>query len=139
MLNRGLVGAITGLLGGVSAGAFILGLNRYLSVGSSFLGPTSDWWRLDALVGAFAGAVAGLVLGTYISLSQSNLRSSMSAGSVVGLIGAVAIFLLVSDLDWQLRSWCSRLIPLMLSVIIWMSVGLVIGAVTNKLFAPRSR
>ena len=117
MLLRGLVGTIIGLFGGAAAGALSLGLNRYLSVGSSFIGPTRDWWRLDAMVGAAAGAGVGLVLGTYISLSQSNLCSGMSAGAVVGLIGAIAIFLMESELDWQLRSWYSRLAPLMLSLI----------------------
>lgn len=134
MLIRSLVGAGIGILGGAGAGAFTLGWDASMAVGSSFIGPTRDWWPLAAIVGALGGAMFGLILGLYISLTASGALQSAMVGSVVGIIGVVVMFFTGENIAyWRLRSVSSRAAPLMLSLIIWAVLGLLLSAVASKL------
>jgi hypothetical protein len=131
--NRGLIGGVIGTLGGASAGGLTFGLDASMYVGSSWIGPTKDWWPLHALFGAAVGAAGGLALGLYISRADFRVRSGIVAGGILGLIGAGAILFLESDFSWQLRSWGSHILPLLLSLICWALIGLVVSLVMNKL------
>jgi len=134
MLIRALAGAIIGILGGAGAGALTLGWDASMAAGSSFIGPTRDWWPLAAIVGALGGAVFGLALGLYISLAGVGARPSTMAGSVVGVIGVLAMFSAGENMAyWRLRSVSSRVAPIILSLIIWAALGLLLNAVASKL------
>ncbi len=134
MLIRGLVGAVVGIMGGASAGALTLGWDASMAVGSSFIGPTRDWWPLAAIVGALGGAVFGLTLGLYISLTGIGVRPSALVGSVAGMIGIVVMFSTGEDVAyWRLRSVYSRAAPIMLSLIIWVGLGMLLSVVASKL------
>ena len=133
MVIRGLIGAAIGVLGGAIAGALTFGWDASMAVGSSWIGPTRDWWPLAAYFGAFAGAVFGVSLGLYISLADVGMRRSAIAGGVVGVIEVIALLSNPSGGIEQLRSIPSQVGPMMLSLIIWVVIGLLLGAVATKL------
>ena len=133
MLIRGLVGAAIGILLGAGAGALTFGWDGSLAVGSSWIGPTRNFWPLAAYSGAVAGAVFGVSLGLYIIFAGIGIRWAAVAGGVVGMIGVMALWFMRSDVDEQLRSTFARIGPLVLSLVIWVLLGLLLSAVATKL------
>ncbi|HSB29605.1 MAG TPA: hypothetical protein VLE19_17190, partial [Pyrinomonadaceae bacterium] len=138
MLIRSLVCAIIGTLLGGFGGALILGWDASMVVGSTWLGPARDWWPLSAYVGALAGAAFGLCLGLCISLVQMGVRMSVIAGAVIGMIGVIVLLSDISGGDPQLRSIPSRVAPLLLSLIVWILLGLLLSVVATKLSTIQS-
>src|SRR2546421_6750980 len=113
MFARGITGAIIGALTGAGAGALTFGFDASLDVGSSFIGPTKDWWLLAAIVGAIGGAVVGLGFGLYITLSRAGRIGTLIVASLIGGFGA--LLLLVMNWDrfaWYERSVLARVAPL---------------------------
>ena len=133
MLIRSLLCAVIGVLGGSLCGALILGWNASLAEGSSFFGPAHDWWPIFAYVGALAGAAVGLGLGLCISLGQLEMRGAAIAGAIVGMIGIIALLLNIWGDYEELRSIPARLAPLILSLIIWVLLGVLLGLVATRL------
>ena len=133
MLIRSLVCALIGALVGAVGGALILGWDASMAEGSSWLGPTRDFWPLLAYVGALAGAPLGLALGLYISLTRAGAGVSAIVGGIVGLIGVFVLLSNISGGNPELRSIPSRLGPLMLSLIIWALIGLLLSVIANWL------
>ena len=122
-----LVGALTGAL----AGAVTLGLDASLDVGSSFIGPTRDWWPLHAMVGAAGGAVAGLALGLFLALVRVDNLVTLAVAGLIGAFGVLVILLLNSGFSWSQRSLPAQVMPLMLSLLIWPLIGILIRAITR--------
>lgn len=123
-----LVGAFTGAL----AGALTLGLDASLDVGSSFFGPTRNWWPLHAMAGAFGGAVFGLGLGLFLAIVRVSNLVTLAVAGLIGGFGALVLLAMNSDrLAWTQRSLPAQVMPLMLSLLIWPLIGLVIRAITG--------
>ncbi len=131
LLARGLAGAIIGILTGAAAGALTFGLDASLDVGSSFIGPTRNWWPLAAMVGAAGGAVFGLALGLFVAIVRVANLVTLAVGGLIGGFGALVILLLNSELSWSQRSLPSRIMPLLLSLLIWPLIGLLIKKITS--------
>ena len=122
------VGAFTGAL----AGAVTLGLDASLDVGSSFIGPTRDWWPLHAMVGAAGGAVFGLALGLFLALVQVDKLVTLVVAGLIGAFGVLVILLLNSGFSWSQRSLPAQVMPLLLSLLIWPLIGIVIRAIRGR-------
>jgi hypothetical protein len=133
MLIRSLVCAVIGIVGGSICGALILGWDVSMAEGSTFLGPARDEWPVAAYFGALAGAAFGLSLGLYISLAHVRVRGSAIAGAVIGMIGVIVLLFDISGGLRQLRSLPARVSPLILSVIVWVLLGLLLRVVAMKL------
>ena len=110
-----------------------MGWDASMAEGSSWLGPTRDFWPLSAYVGALAGAVFGLTLGLYISLTHAGIGTSAVVGGIVGIIGVLVLFSNISGGNPELRSIPSRVGPPMLSLIIWVLIGLLLSVIANGL------
>ena len=133
LLIRGLIGAAIGVLGGAAAGGLTFGWDTSMAEGSSWLGPTRNWWPLAAYYGALLGAAFGVSLGLYISLRAVRTGAAAITGGVVGLAGVIFLWSNASGVDAELRSMPARVGPLMLSLIIWVLIGLLLSAVATKL------
>jgi hypothetical protein len=72
-------------------------------------------------------------LGLYISLAKVGIRGSAIAGAVVGMIGVMALLLDIAPGYAELRSIPARVAPLMLSLMIWVLLGLLLCVVATKL------
>src|ERR1041385_6661135 len=114
MLIRAIICAAIGVFTGGAAGAFILGWDASMAVGSSWIGPTRDFWPLAAYVGGLAGAAFGLSLGLYLCLAGIGMRGAAIAGAVIGLIGVMVLLSNPSGGDSQLRSMPSQVGPMIL-------------------------
>lgn len=138
MYKRALAAAAVGTLGGAAAGALTFGWDASMAAGSSFIGPTRDWWPLAAAVGALGGAVFGLALGLSVSLGRAGTLPSALAGVAVGAVGAVAILAAGEAVAyWRLRSAFSRAAPLLLSLLLWALLGLLLAAAGKSADAGR--
>jgi len=138
MFVRGLAGAIIGALTGAGAAALTFGLDTSLDVGSSFIGPTRDWWLLAAIFGALGGAVVGSSLGLYITLSRVGRGTALIVACLIGGFGALVLIFINGDrYSWHLRSLPARVIPLVVSVLSWALIGLFISVIAGKLPRPR--
>jgi len=133
MLISSLVCALIGTFLGSLGGALILGWDASMAEGSSWIGPTRDFWPLAAYVGALAGAAFGLSLGLYISLTRAGFGVSAIVGGIVGIIGVLVLVSNISGGNAELRSLPSRVGPLMLSLIIWVLIGLLLAVIANGL------
>jgi len=133
VLISSLVCALIGTFVGSLGGALILGWDASMAEGSSWIGPTRDFWPFAAYVGALAGAPFGLSLGLYISLTRAGFGVSAIVGGIVGIIGVLVLLSNVSLDDQQFRSIPSRVAPLMLSLIIWVLIGLLLSVIANGL------
>src|SRR6266436_1146795 len=133
MLARGLVGAIVGALTGAVAGGFSYALDTSLAVGHDFLGPTRDWWRVAAILGAGGGAAVGLVFGLTVVFSRASQRTSLSVGCLLGIFGVIFLLAQSSGDDWQLRSTTPRVLPLLVCVVSWSLLGSLLSLIANKL------
>jgi hypothetical protein len=58
---------------------------------------------------------------------------SAIVGGIVGIIGVLVLLSNVSLDDQQFRSIPSRVAPLMLSLIIWVLIGLLLSVIANGL------
>ena len=121
------VGAFTGAL----AGGLTFGLDASLDVGSSFIGPTRDWWPLHAMVGAAAGAVFGLALGLFLALVRVGNLVTLIVAGLIGGFGALVILSLNSEFSWSQRPLASRIMPLLLSLLMWPLIGLLLRSLTR--------
>jgi len=122
------VGALTGAL----AGALTFGLDASLDVGSSFFGPTRNWWPLHAMVGAAGGAVFGLALGLFLALVRVGNLVTLAVAGLIGGFGALVLLGMNSDrLGWNQRSPPAQVMPLLLSLLIWPLMGVVIRKITR--------
>lgn len=134
MFIRGLIGAIIGAVGGAAVGALTLGWDASMAIGSSWIGPTRDWWPLSAMFGALAGATFGLALGLYISLAVVGMRRAFILGCGVGSLGVfVLIVVEFGNPFWWLRSVPSRIGPLLLSTTSWALIGLLLSVIASKM------
>jgi len=133
MLIRSLVSALIGTLLGSFGGALILGWDASMSEGYSWIGPTRDFWPFAAYVGALAGAPFGLALGLYISLTRAGAGVSAIVGGIVGVIGVLVLLSNISGGEPEFRSILSRVAPMMLSLIIWVLIGLLLSVIANGL------
>lgn len=125
------VGALVGALTGAVAGGLTLGLDASLEVGSSFIGPTRNWWRLAAMVGALGGAAVGLGLGLFLALVRVGNLTTLAVSGLIGGFGALVLLLMISEFSWSQRSLQSRIMPLLLSLLIWPLIGLLIRSITR--------
>ena len=130
---RSLVCAAIGILGGAGAGALTFGWDTSMAIGSSWIGPSRNFWPVVAYVGALAGAAFGGSLGLYIILAGIGIRRAAIAGGVVGMIGAVVLLSGRSGVDEELRSIPASIGPPLLSLVIWVLIGLLLSAVATKL------
>ena len=126
-IAAGLVGAFIGAL----AGALTFGLDASLNVGSSFIGLTRNWWPLHAMVGAAGGAVAGLALGLFLALVRVGHLVTLAFAGLIGGFGALVILSLNSEFSWSQRSLPSRILPLLLSLLMWPLIGLLLRSITR--------
>ena len=133
MLIRRIVCATIGVLSGAAAGALTLGWDASMALGSALVGSTRNFWPIHAYVGALAGAAFGLILGLYIVLAGIGIRRAAIAGSVIGMIGVMVLWSTRSGVDAQLRSTPASIAPLMLSLVIWVLIGLLLSVVAGKL------
>ena len=133
MLIRGIVCAAIGILSGAGAGALTLGWDASMAVGSSWIGPTRNFWPVHAYFGALAGAAFGGGLGLYMILASIGIRRASITGGVVGMIGVMVLLSTRSGVDAQLRSIPASIGPLMLSLLIWVLIGLLLGVVASNL------
>lgn len=72
-------------------------------------------------------------LGLYIILAGIGIRRAAIAGSVVGMIGAVALLSDRSGVDVELRSTPASIGPPLLSLVIWVLIGLLLSVVATTL------
>jgi hypothetical protein len=61
------------------------------------------------------------------------MRGAAIAGAIVGMIGIIALLLNIWGDYEELRSIPARLAPLILSLIIWVLLGVLLGLVATKL------
>jgi len=120
MFLRALTGAVIGALGGALAGALAFGLDARFDVGSSFIGPTNEWWPLHAMAGGLGGGVLGLVFGLSATFTRLGRIGNIVVGCVIGCLGATSLlFMNVDRLSWQQRSLPAQIAPLVLSILCW--------------------
>lgn len=136
MVARAVFVSLGGILAGAAAGAVTFGWDAWLDVGSSFIGLTSNWWPLDAMVGGFGGAVLGLLLGLF-SLTGVSRQVCFLVGCSIGFFGAVVLlFMNIDRLGWQQRSVGSQVAPLLLSVASWAAIGWLLSLTKSKSTNP---
>ena len=132
MVARAVFVSLGGILAGAAVGAVTFGWDAWLDVGSSFIGLTSNWWPLHAMVGGFAGAVFGLLLALF-TLTRFDRLACLLVGCLIGSLGAVVLLFMNADrLGWQQRSVIAQVAPLLLSVASWAAIGWLIGLTKFK-------
>ena len=132
MVTRAIFVSIVGVLAGAAVGAVTFGWDAWLDVGSSFIGLTSNWWPLHAMVGGLGGAVFGLLLGLF-TLTRVHRVFCFLVGCLIGLLGAVVLLFMNADrLGWQQRSVPAQIAPLLLSGGSWAVIGWLIGLTKSK-------
>ena len=122
---------LVGALAGALAGALTLGLDASLEVGSSFIGPTRNWWLLHAMVGAAGGAVFGLAFGLFVAIVRSGNLVTLAVGGLIGVFGVLIILSLNSGSSCSQRSLPAQVMPLLLSILIWPAIGLLLRRITR--------
>lgn len=93
ILLRSALGAAFGAI----SGAALLGVPTYLSTETGFLGPTSAWAPLAAIVGCIWGLVPGALIGFFAAKFQTSKLAGTIVGASVGL--CLLVGLLVDGLD----------------------------------------
>ena|SRR5215510_4437754 len=134
---NGFIGSLIGALLGAAVTASTFGWNHSLEHGSSFLGPTREWWPLVAMIFGVIGAVVGLVMGLVMVLTLPRLQIGLLAGVVVGLVAALIMLSTTDPVYWQFRTEFERWVPPLLSLVGWGLVGEVMSLVAEKLASGR--
>lgn len=133
MIIRSFVSAILGLLAGAFVGAFTFGWNASLAEGSSWIGPTRDFWPMSAYLGGLLGAGVGIALGLFVSLAGLRIRTAALAGGLVGMIGAATLWSDIGQVDSDLRTLPALIGPLVLSILLWVLLAIILSAVSSNL------
>ena len=133
IIIRSLVTAILGLLAGAFAGAFTFGWNTSMAEGSSWIGPTREFWPMSAYVGGLLGAGVGVALGLFVSLAGLRIRTAALSGGLVGMIGAAALWSDIGQVDSDLRTLPALIGPLVLSILLWVLIAVILSAVSSSL------